>query len=616
MLELAARVGRQAGAGLLAICTLAVLMPVASAASAAPALQGSGVAPRGQAVSNLAPAAGGAGVLWTAFPGLGLLRSIDSGASWKPAPIASPLSWSGVVTDPVDPLTVYAEGSAGLAQSTDGGATWRIVNPTPSGVLAIAPGAPRTLYLASSAGILDFTGVSRSDDGGATWRPLAPLPPAIEGIYEVDVDPANPDNVYVMGFAFHLDVSPAALHSADGGQSWSYVGDLPGGFFGYLNTLRWDSRIPGTLLGVVGTDPVRSRDAGTTWEIVRAGLPAGASPTGLVFDRSSGTFYLALETTSGVGQIWSSVDDGTSWTQLFARPGGLQPLALDGAVPGRLYAGAEDVGLLASADAGRHWQVAGAGIVLSPPPAGACLPSDSVLCLEAGRFALRVHWALGDGTGGDAHVSPLTDGGGGFWFFSPESVELVVKMVDGRPVNGRFWLFGGALSDVAYTLTVTEVATAKVRTYINPRGRLASFADTNAFAVAGDASPAVGAPFVAAPTATPAGASCVPAADTLCLAASRFAVRVSWRLPGIASTSATAVPLFQNTGAFWFFAAGNPELVVKILDGRALNGHFWVFFAGLSGVDSTVTVTDTATGATKTYHHPEGAPASSADTAF
>ena len=212
--------------------------------------------------------------------------------------------------------------------------------------------------------------------------------------------------------------------------------------------------------------------------------------------------------------------------------------------------------------------------------------------------------------------SALTDGSGGFWFFSPESVELVVKMVDGRPLNGHFWLFGGALSDVAYTLTVTEVATGKVRTYTNPRGHLASFADTSAFAVAGATSPAAGAPLVAAPTASPTGVGCIPAADTLCLARSRFAVRVSWRLPGIASTSATAVPLFQNTGAFWFFGAGNPELVVKVLDGRALNGHFWVFFAGLSGVDSTVTVTDTATGVTKSYHHPEGAPASSADTAF
>ena len=605
MLERAARVGRKAGAGFLAICTLAVLV---SAVAASPA--------RGETVSNLAPAAGGAGGLWTAAPDLGLFRSIDGGASWEPAPLPSPRSWFGVVTDPVDPLTVYAEGSDGLAQSTDGGATWRIVNPTPRGILAIAPGAPRTLYLASPGDIADLASVSRSDDGGATWRPLAPLPPATEGIYEVDVDPADPDDVYVMGFAFHLDVSPVAYHSADGGQSWTYVGDVPGGFFGYIHTLRWDSRTRGTLLGVVGTDPVRSRDDGTTWETIRAGLPAGAPIAGLVFDRASGTFYLALETTSGVGQIWASVDDGTTWIQLFARPGALAPLALDGAVAGRLYAGAEDVGLLASADAGRHWQVAGAGLV--SPPAGACLPSDTVLCLEGGRFALRAHWALVDGTGGDAHVSPLTDGSGGFWFFSPESVELVVKMVDGRSVNGRFWLFGGALSDVAYTLTVTETATGKVRTYRNPRGRLASFADTNAFAVAGATSPAVGAPFGAVPTgiAGAAGASCLPAADTLCLAGSRFAVRVSWRLPGIASTSATAVPLFQNTGAFWFFTAGNPELVVKVLDGRALNGHFWVFFAGLSGVDSTLTVTDTATGVTKSYHHPEGAPASSADTAF
>lgn len=39
----------------------------------------------------------------------------------------------------------------------------------------------------------------------------------------------------------------------------------------------------------------------------------------------------------------------------------------------------------------------------------------------------------------------------------------------------------GALSDVEYTITVTDTATGKVKTYKNPKGRLASFGDTAAF---------------------------------------------------------------------------------------------------------------------------------------
>ena len=265
-----------------------------------------------------------------------------------------------------------------------------------------------------------------------------------------------------------------------------------------------------------------------------------------------------------------------------------------------------------------------AGLALSPPPAISCLASETTLCLSGGRFALAVHWRRGNGaTGsqGDARAIPLTDGSGGFWFFSPESVELVVKMVDGRAVNAHSWVFGGALSDVAYTLTVKEVATGTTRTYENPRGRLASFADTGAFVSHGTRPHATPTAISAAPappgaTGRAAGAPCVPAADTLCLADSRFAVRVVWRLAGIDATSATAVPLFRDTGSFWFFDAGNPELVVKVLDGRGVNGRFWVFLAGLSSVDYTATVTDTETGAAKSYHHAPGALASSADTSF
>lgn len=60
-------------------------------------------------------------------------------------------------------------------------------------------------------------------------------------------------------------------------------------------------------------------------------------------------------------------------------------------------------------------------------------------------------------------------------------MEVVLKVLDGNAVNGKFWLFYGALSNVEYTLTVTDTLTGVVRTYANPSGRLASVADTAAF---------------------------------------------------------------------------------------------------------------------------------------
>ncbi len=71
------------------------------------------------------------------------------------------------------------------------------------------------------------------------------------------------------------------------------------------------------------------------------------------------------------------------------------------------------------------------------------------------------------------------------------------------------------------------------------------------------------------------------------------------------SGSGNAIPLSSlgvtEGGLFWFFGAANPEMLIKILDGCALNSHFWVFFAATTNVGFTVTVTDTLTGHQATY---------------
>jgi hypothetical protein len=111
-----------------------------------------------------------------------------------------------------------------------------------------------------------------------------------------------------------------------------------------------------------------------------------------------------------------------------------------------------------------------------------CAPDASTLCLNGARFEVRVAWnAPSIGSSGSGTAIPLTVDTGAFWFFTANNVELVVKVVDGRPVNGQFWVFGGALTDVAYTLTVRDLRTGSVRSYQNPSGRLQSFSDTAAF---------------------------------------------------------------------------------------------------------------------------------------
>ena len=93
--------------------------------------------------------------------------------------------------------------------------------------------------------------------------------------------------------------------------------------------------------------------------------------------------------------------------------------------------------------------------------------------------------------------------------------------------------------------------------------------------------------------------------DALYLTAARFKVSVQWKSP-TASGSGNPVFVTSETGYFTFFDGGNVELVIKVLDGRAINNHFWVFAAGLTNVNVDIMVTDTQTGAVKRYTNPQG----------
>ena len=251
---------------------------------------------------------------------------------------------------------------------------------------------------------------------------------------------------------------------------------------------------------------------------------------------------------------------------------------------------------------------------------GPCVSSPTALCL-GGHFRVEATWVVGDEIGAGRTV-PLTADTGGFWFFGPENVEVVLKVLDGRPLNEHHWVFYGALSDVQYHLTVTDTETGLSRRYVNPAGELASVADTHGFGRLGAFSRLRGSRGGAAPrtrTSFDPGAakagSCAPAATRLCLRDGRFAVEATWKDFAGNRGVGTAVPLTGDTGWFWFFGPTNVEVILKVLDGTPVNGKHWVFYGALSSVEYTLRVTDTQTGAVKTYTNASGNLASVADTA-
>jgi len=441
----------------------------------------------------------------------------------------------------------------------------------------------------------------------------------------------------------------------------------------YLDTVS-------TVEGPAGTDFdvdlffTRSTDRGETWETPRR-IPTGGDGRGDSFFPwlevdSTGRLHMLFydtrrdprtdaATSAAVDVFYAWSDDrGESWTEirLTEQPfetgdifwtvlegqflGDYLGLAVAGQRAHLLYPLAED------GDLDVYFQTVDLSEV-PPPPGGPCLPGPRTLCLLDGRFEVRVRWRDpfngGDGPGRavpfrfqDGSTSNNT---GTFWFFDPANVELVVKALDARSVNGFFWVFYGALSNVEYWVTVDDLQEGTTTTYYNPPGELCGFGDTRAFPRPGTSAattvpvgsiaavaqpllnrslpdPSRGAREDLRETSAAGGTGCQASDTVLCLQDGRFRVEVEWQDPRSGDTGVGgALPGTDDSGFFWFFDPENVELVVKLLDARPVNGRFWFFFGGLSDVEYTLTVTDTQDDISQIYRNEAFEICGQADTA-
>lgn len=102
------------------------------------------------------------------------------------------------------------------------------------------------------------------------------------------------------------------------------------------------------------------------------------------------------------------------------------------------------------------------------------------------------------------------------------------------------------------------------------------------------------------------GEGCTAAPGRLCLLQQRFAVEVSWTNYQGVSGAGVARPLTADSGLFWFFAPANLELLVKMVDGCSFNGHYWVYAAATTDVEYHLRVTESGTGASRTFDNTLG----------
>jgi plastocyanin len=181
--------------------------------------------------------------------------------------------------------------------------------------------------------------------------------------------------------------------------------------------------------------------------------------------------------------------------------------------------------------------------------------------------------------------------------------EVIVKMVDASGIGQSYWVFYGALTDLTYTLSVKEVATGTTKTYNDARvgSTVCGKFDTSGF----------GPPSVVTEPAIWSGA--VPSQarsgeDTLTLiAAHPFDISLSATDPRTGTSGQGQV--IAHNDIFGIFSiptitgnAGNPEVIVKMVDASGIGQNYWVFYAALTDLTYTLAVKETATGNTKSFN--------------
>jgi hypothetical protein len=114
---------------------------------------------------------------------------------------------------------------------------------------------------------------------------------------------------------------------------------------------------------------------------------------------------------------------------------------------------------------------------------------------------------------------------------------------------------------------------------------------------------AAGFPCNASPPTAPQTNLCISdeAGDNRFLATAVYGTSQGGGKSGRAAPISLAADGISAGGILYFFTASNPEVLIKVLNGCAINGQYWVFFSAGTNVGFTITVKDTTTGQFKSY---------------
>lgn len=105
-------------------------------------------------------------------------------------------------------------------------------------------------------------------------------------------------------------------------------------------------------------------------------------------------------------------------------------------------------------------------------------------CLHDGLFAVAIYYEISGTDKGEGTMVPLTSQLTAAYFKNASNLEAFIKVLNGCPINGFYWVFIGGLTDIRTIVTVTHMPSGFTRYYINPSGQaFLPVQDTGAFPI-------------------------------------------------------------------------------------------------------------------------------------
>jgi photosystem II stability/assembly factor-like uncharacterized protein len=239
------------------------------------------------------------------------------------------------------------------------GSSWEPIGPEGGNVIGLAlnPANSNEIFAVTYS----YPGeVYKTTDGGVNWKKLSSLS---SYLYDIAVDPANPNILYTLGNNY-------IYKSFDGGLNWTsyYFGSYRYGYYGRIAICPGNSSII-YVCGYAYYDTTnwkysmtvfKSTNGGMNWSAKSMSLTsqAGQSYSLCIDPANANVIYLGgveSDGSSWFGRVYKSTDAGDNWANITGSIiGYVYMMVIDPTNTSRVYAGTYS-GIFRSSDGGSSW---------------------------------------------------------------------------------------------------------------------------------------------------------------------------------------------------------------------------------------------------------------------